>query len=131
MLKVEFEEYSESDKDLNSDFNPQNVSYKKLSENQSKRNYHRAKRFREEKDNSIEHPRNFEIRHSTPVRDILDPSDCINDSPAHCFDEKSVSREHPIAYRGCCGGFSHPRSQLIFSLNPSSQLIFFIKFYPS
>ena len=98
MLKVEFEEYSESDKDLNSDFNPQNVSYKKLSENQSKRNYHRAKRFREEKDNSIEHPRNFEIRHSTPVRDILDPSDCINDSPAHCFDEKSVSREHPIAY---------------------------------
>ena len=34
MLKMEFEEYSESDKDLNSDFNPQNVSYKKLSENQ-------------------------------------------------------------------------------------------------
>ena len=97
MLKVEFADTFRSDQDLSSDFNPQQVSYKRLSENQSKRNYHRAKRHREKSDTSIEHPRNNGISHSTPVRDILDPSD-YNVPSEHCLQEKSVSRESLIDY---------------------------------
>ena len=60
VVKISYEEPSELDKkvDTNSEFNSNQNSFKKLSKNQSKRNFHRARNFRCQSENSIEMPRN-------------------------------------------------------------------------
>ena len=92
VLKVEFAEDIGSDQDLSSDFNPQHASYKRLSENQSKRNYDRAKKHRDQKDSSIELARNSEILHSTPVPHLdLSKASNIKATSLHCLYENSAT----------------------------------------
>ena len=74
----------------NSEFNPNHVSFRKMSEKQCKRNFHRAKRFRE---NSIEQPRSdSEIEHSTSTPNVIESTACF-DQCKHSTEESSMSRK--------------------------------------
>ena len=76
----------------NSEFNPERSSYKKLSVKQCKRNFHRARQFR---DNSFEIQRaENEMPYSTPAPSQLDVSTC---EESVCLSENPVShKELPV-----------------------------------
>ena len=100
VVKISYEEPAESDQNLdnNSEFDSNRVSLKRMSVNQSKRNFHRAKRFRHptgfnHQNASVEVPRNSEensFSASTP--NVLDVSTCIQD-PDPRLPESPVSHE--------------------------------------
>ena len=111
IVKISYDEPSICDQNEGSSdqFDKHRISVKKLSETQSKRNFHRAKKFREpSKDinltkNSIEMPRNSEkIVCSTPVPNVLETSQCIEDgclleSPiTHVSSDHDQSCEEPF-----------------------------------
>lgn len=89
VVKISYVEPTESEMkvDHNSEFDSERKSFKKLSKNQSKRNFERAKNFRDQNsvesqtDNSIETPRNSEeVTHSTSTPNPIDVSHCTSDS---------------------------------------------------
>lgn len=94
LVKITYEEPSECDtkEDSNSEFDSHRISFKRMSDTQSKRNYQRAKKFRDQNEtvNSIETPRNSEeidLSASTPID--LETSTCVEDS---CLSESPVTR---------------------------------------
>ena len=103
----------------NSEFNPQQISYKKLSENQCKRQFHRAKRFRE---SPIEKPRcNFDTEHSaaTPIvyetplgldQSACEP-ECPENSVSHVESSKSSSLAEPADEAICVDEFHDAEDQ--------------------
>ena len=98
MLKVEFSGCLdiENNQDLTNKFDPRFTSYKKMSQNQNKRNYLRAKQFRDQKEDSIEQPRtnSTEIFHGTPVQIGLDLSPVLAESNvSECFENGAVGRD--------------------------------------
>ena len=101
VVKISYEEPSELDKkvDTNSEFNSNQNSFKKLSKNQSKRNFHRARNFRcqdtpeSQNENSIEMPRNSEENNlSESTLNVLEVSHCIEDP---CLSENPATRKPP------------------------------------
>ena len=90
VVKISFEEPSESDQieDNNSEFDSKRVSFRKMSKAQSKRNFNRAKKFRDQNsniENQIEIARNSDS--SAPTPDVLDVSQCVEDP---CLPESPV-----------------------------------------
>ena len=106
MLKIEFSDCLdiENNQDSKSKFDPRFISYKKMSQNQNKRNYLRAKQFRDQKDDSIEQPRTnpTEILHSAPVQIDLDLSPVLAESNvSECFGNGAVGRDLSTASDKC------------------------------
>ena len=107
MVKIRFGDRGDQILDSeppNSEFNAQSVTYKKVSENQNIRNFHRARSFkkqnpskrarRENSDDSTELPRNENIAVSNSTPRCLDISECSVDSP--CLPDQSVNHEQLV-----------------------------------
>ena len=100
VVKISYEEPAEMDQNLdnNSEFDSNRISLKKMSVKQSKRNFHRARRFRHptgvnNQDTSLELPRKEEenvFSASTP--NSLEVSQCIQD-PTPCLPQSPVNHE--------------------------------------
>ena len=98
MLKIEFSDCLdiENNQDSKSKFDPRFTSYKKMSQNQNKRNYLRAKQFRDQNKDSIEQPRTNQtkILHSAPVQIDLDLSPVVAESSvSECFENGAIGRD--------------------------------------
>ena len=115
IVKISYEEPSSQINqidDINSEFDSQHTSFRKMSNAQTKRNFHRAKKFRDKiNDESIvkdpiENPRNSDSSASTP--NVLDVSQCdpclppgLPESPAtHVIPDHKQSCEAEQSHDG-------------------------------
>ena len=124
IVKISYEEPSESDQieDSNSEFDSQRISFRKLSKTQSKRNFHRAKKFRDQNstvpniENSIEIPRNADSSTSTP--NVLEVSQCANDP---CLPESQATHVISDHDHSCEAEQFHDVPDSISSVTPDVQ----------
>ena len=101
VVKISYEEPSESDKfeDNNSEYDSERVSFRKMSKAQSRRNFIRAKKFRDQNSSSekqIEIARSSDL--STTAPDVLDVSQCVEDP---CLPESPVTHVTPDQNHSC------------------------------
>ena len=127
IVKISYQEPSEKcdqQEKSNDGFDKSRISFKKMSETQLKRQYHRTRNFTKKEKDTIEAPRKSdEINQSTPVPFVLDTSQCVSEdclpeseSPVtHANSDHDQSCEEP--FHDVCDSFISEPPEKIGSIS--------------